>query len=116
MSQTLEKDQQDRLIIRIAEKSVDSDHRHLPDANEDIGTDYTDPDFKTATMSRWPPWIGKRCVKVKRTDRDVQVQDSKIQDSPTLVFTHTEWRAFVDGVKKGEFDLSEDLAVTMTGK
>lgn len=74
--------------------------------------DHEDPDFKTATMSRWPPNVGKRCVKVKRTGRDVQVQDSKLaEDSPTLSFTHDEWRAFIDGVKKGEFDLPEDVDV-----
>ncbi|MEX0910441.1 MAG: DUF397 domain-containing protein [Candidatus Paceibacterota bacterium] len=73
---------------------------------EKTSPDYQDLDFKTATMSRWPSNIGKRCVKVKRTEFDVQVKDSKLgEDSPILSFTHDEWRAFLDGAKKGEFDL-----------
>lgn len=73
----------------------------------EVNPDYQDPDFKTATMSRWPPWVGNRCVKVKRTPNDVQVQDSKLgEDSPTLSFTHAEWRAFLNGVRNGEFDLA----------
>ncbi|WP_082802089.1 DUF397 domain-containing protein [Herbidospora cretacea] len=46
------------------------------------------------------------CVEVAQlgTDR-VGVRDSKdVQGSP-LVFTSEEWRAFVGGVKDGEFDL-----------
>ena len=33
------------------------------------------------------------------------VRDSKDPDGPVLVFTPSEWRAFVEGVKDGEFDL-----------
>ncbi|GGL42178.1 DUF397 domain-containing protein [Planomonospora parontospora] len=32
------------------------------------------------------------------------VRDSKDPDGPVLAFTPSEWDAFVDGVKNGEFD------------
>jgi hypothetical protein len=35
----------------------------------------------------------------------VAVRDSKNPAGPVLVFTPSEWRAFVDGAKDGEFDL-----------
>jgi hypothetical protein len=47
------------------------------------------------------------CVEV-RTDADaVQVRDSKNRDGALLTFTHREWRAFVSGVRLGEFDVPE---------
>lgn len=36
----------------------------------------------------------------------VAVRDSKNPHGPALVFTPGEWRAFVGGVKDGEFDLA----------
>jgi hypothetical protein len=36
----------------------------------------------------------------------VAVRDTKERASTTLVFTDAEWRAFVTGVRDGEFDLS----------
>lgn len=40
----------------------------------------------------------------------VLVRDSKLGDkSPVLHFTPAEWRAFIAGVKAGEFDLPEDV-------
>jgi hypothetical protein len=38
-------------------------------------------------------------------DGEVHVRDSKRPDGPVLSFTPSEWRAFVTGVKSGEFDL-----------
>lgn len=35
----------------------------------------------------------------------VGVRDSKDRQGPVLAFTPDEWRAFVAGVKDGEFDL-----------
>lgn len=35
----------------------------------------------------------------------VAVRDSKNPDGPTLVFTHSEWNAFVLGAKDDEFTL-----------
>jgi Domain of unknown function (DUF397) len=45
------------------------------------------------------------CVEVGRlADGAVAVRDTKDRDRPALVFTATEWSAFLQGVKAGEFD------------
>ncbi|MEV4104734.1 DUF397 domain-containing protein [Nonomuraea sp. NPDC049649] len=36
----------------------------------------------------------------------VAVRDSKNPQGPALVFTPAEWRAFVSGVRGGEFDIT----------
>ncbi len=36
----------------------------------------------------------------------VAVRDSKDRQGPVLTFTPAEWRAFVVGVRSGEFDLA----------
>ena len=64
-----------------------------------------DDKYKTSSFSRWPINVGKKCVKVMRTDDSVMVQDSKLPDSPTLSFTHEEWDAFIKGVKNDEFEI-----------
>ncbi|GAT65361.1 regulator [Planomonospora sphaerica] len=49
---------------------------------------------------------GGQCVEVAdNLPGVVAVRDSKDPDGPKLLFTPTEWRAFVGGVKVGEFDL-----------
>lgn len=45
------------------------------------------------------------CVEVAGTPMVIGVRDSKDPAGPVLVFTRSEWQAFVDGVKAGEFDL-----------
>ena len=35
----------------------------------------------------------------------VAVRDSKDRSGPVLVFARTEWQAFVDSARNGEFDL-----------
>ncbi len=44
----------------------------------------------------------KNCLAVANKDGIVAVRDTK--DLSTLQFSLEEWRAFVAGVKKGEFD------------
>jgi hypothetical protein len=44
------------------------------------------------------------CVEVSSDGDDVLVRDSKDPLSPVLRFTPSEWRAFVLGVRAGEFD------------
>ena len=44
------------------------------------------------------------CVEVARADGGVAVRDSKDPSGPTLKFTEEEWRAFVAGIRDGEFD------------
>lgn len=46
------------------------------------------------------------CVEVGRlADGQVAVRDSKDRSQPALIFTVTEWTAFIAGVKAGEFTL-----------
>lgn len=52
-------------------------------------------------LGKW----GKDCVSIKISDEKVQVRDTKDSTKATLTFNTTEWKAFVDGVKKGEFDI-----------
>lgn len=47
---------------------------------------------------------GGACVKVAASGQAVLIADSKVPDGPVLSYTHAEWREFVTGVKKGDFD------------
>ena len=44
------------------------------------------------------------CVEVAQIDDQIAVRDSKDPSGPVLVFTPHEWRAFLAGVRDGEFD------------
>jgi hypothetical protein len=47
------------------------------------------------------------CVEVASLpDGRIGVRDSKDTDGPILRFTSSEWRAFVGGVRKDEFNVS----------
>ena len=49
---------------------------------------------------------GSQCVEVMITGTAVRVRDTKDGGSgPVHEYTHAEWTAFLDGVKKGEFEL-----------
>lgn len=61
-----------------------------------------DLDFKKSSFSPpMAPW----CVEVKRGERVIAVRDSKNPEGPVLEFTPDEWRAFIQGVENGEFNL-----------
>ncbi|WP_245647176.1 DUF397 domain-containing protein [Microtetraspora niveoalba] len=48
---------------------------------------------------------GGNCVEVaSNLPGVIAVRDSKNPDGPKLLFTPAEWRAFIGGVKDGEFD------------
>jgi len=48
---------------------------------------------------------GGQCVEVAdNLSGVVAVRDSKSPDGPKLLFTPTQWKSFVSGVKTGEFD------------
>lgn len=52
--------------------------------------------------------VNGNCAEVALCAHGAQVRDSKLgEDSPVLTFTAAEWAAFLDGVRKGEFDLPE---------
>ena len=49
---------------------------------------------------------GGDCVEVADNLTDVvAVRDSKAPQGPALLFTPSEWQAFLTGVKAGEFDI-----------
>jgi hypothetical protein len=65
-------------------------------------------------MNTDTPWFkstrsggnGGACVEVRRHDGSIQVRDSKADGTgPILTFTPAEWKAFLEGARKGEFDL-----------
>ncbi len=45
------------------------------------------------------------CVEVSSDGQVVRVRDSKRSDSPVLTFDGDEWREFIAGVKRNEFNL-----------
>jgi hypothetical protein len=47
---------------------------------------------------------GSTCVEVASFVNLFLVRDSKDSDGPVLAFSRVEWREFVAGVKRGEFD------------
>ncbi|GAB3274092.1 DUF397 domain-containing protein [Kineosporia babensis] len=47
------------------------------------------------------------CVAVAATGSGVSVRNSKAASAANVSFTADEWRAFVHGVKAGEFDLDD---------
>jgi hypothetical protein len=48
---------------------------------------------------------GGQCVEVAMNLPEVvAVRDSKDPDGPKLLFTRPEWKAFVNGLKVGDFD------------
>jgi Domain of unknown function (DUF397) len=48
------------------------------------------------------------CVEVALLDDQIMVRDAKNPRGPVLRFTPTEWSAFLDGARNGEFDRSVD--------
>lgn len=48
---------------------------------------------------------GCSCIEVSHTSDEWHVRDSKNQDGPVLTFNKKEWKAFILGVKAGEFDI-----------
>jgi hypothetical protein len=47
---------------------------------------------------------GGTCVEIGSQSDRIAMRDAKSQHSPVLLFTHTEWTEFLDGVRNGEFD------------
>jgi len=48
---------------------------------------------------------GGSCVQARRHGDLIEVRNSKSPDAGTVRFTAAEWDSFLDGAKKGEFDL-----------
>ncbi|MFF5212413.1 DUF397 domain-containing protein [Streptosporangium sp. NPDC000396] len=69
--------------------------------------DLTIQELRTATWrkSHLSGGDGGNCVEVAELSGGRRgVRDSKDRNGPALVFTASEWAAFVGGVKDGEFD------------
>jgi hypothetical protein len=47
---------------------------------------------------------GGACVRVAATDGTVLIGDTKDPQGPVLSYTAAEWRAFVEGIRQGDFD------------
>ena len=45
------------------------------------------------------------CVEMSDRPEGVAIRDSKRPEGPVIEVTRAEWRAFVDGIKGGRFDL-----------
>jgi hypothetical protein len=66
----------------------------------------------SATVSARPAWIKSslsyangNCVEVSELEQGaVGVRNSRDREGPVLRFTPEEWRAFLGGVRQGEFD------------
>jgi Domain of unknown function (DUF397) len=66
----------------------------------------------SATVSSGPAWIKSslsyangNCVEVSQLEQGaVGVRNSRDREGPVLRFTPQEWRDFLGGVRKGEFD------------
>ena len=61
------------------------------------------PEFIKSTYCTYPPG---GCVEVARKGDFIVVRDAKDENQKALVFTLPEWKAFISGVKAGEFDFS----------
>lgn len=61
---------------------------------------------ETTTVWRKSTYCGESgpCVEVAMQDSEILVRDSKDANSPILTFNQAEWKAFVAGVKEGEFE------------
>jgi hypothetical protein len=59
---------------------------------------------KHFVKSSWSKNNPKTCVLIARRPQGVAVRDSKDPGKNTLFFTRGEWKAFVKGVKSGEFN------------
>ena len=46
-----------------------------------------------------------QCTEVMNAGSAILVRDTKARSGPTLSFTPSEWTAFLEGVREGEFDI-----------
>lgn len=47
---------------------------------------------------------GGACIRVAPQGNQIIIGDSKKPNGPVLTYTRSEWHAFVDGIRKGDFD------------
>ena len=80
-------------------------------AGENPGTPDSGPCWIKSSLS----FSNSNCVQVARLpDGQVGVRDSKNPQGPILRFTTDEWRAFLAGARRGEFDsLGKPMSATV---
>jgi len=66
---------------------------------------FFDKDFRKSSFSPAYPQMPYQCVLVASKGGVVGVRDSKDPKKTTLLYTKGEWKAFLKGVRKGEFDI-----------
>jgi hypothetical protein len=62
-------------------------------------------DTSTWIMSSRSTGNGGSCVEARRHAGMIEVRNSKKREAGSVSFTTDEWDSFLDGAKKGEFDL-----------
>jgi hypothetical protein len=73
---------------------------------------FTTASRRPAAASRRPAWVKSslsyangNCVEVADLpEGEIGVRNSRHEEGPVLRFTPDEWRAFLGGVRNGEFD------------
>ncbi|MEU7878141.1 DUF397 domain-containing protein [Microbispora bryophytorum] len=69
-------------------------------------TDFPDLSGARFRKSSYSGATNDNCVEVATNlPGTVAVRDSKDRSGPVLVFTPSEWSAFITGVKNGDFDI-----------
>jgi Domain of unknown function (DUF397) len=72
------------------------------------GRTLSKPSFSDARFfkSSFSSGEGSGCVEAAMDEDHIAVRDSKDPAGGILVFNRREWTAFIEGVKRGEFDLN----------
>jgi hypothetical protein len=52
---------------------------------------------------------GRSALRVSCDGESVSIWDTRVQDGEPLIFSRAEWTAFVEGIRRGEFDLVEEM-------
>jgi Domain of unknown function (DUF397) len=62
-------------------------------------------DWSTVAWRKSTFCSSNSCVEVGLVDSQIVVRNSRESDGPVVRFTGAEWIAFLDGARRGEFDL-----------
>lgn len=62
-------------------------------------------DWSTVVWRKSTFCSSNSCVEVGLVDSQIIIRNSRDVDGPVVRFTEAEWTAFLDGARRGEFDL-----------
>lgn len=68
------------------------------------GGSVADPDRARIVWRKSMASASSNCVEVAFGEESILLRNSKELSGPVLSFTHSEWAAFLSGVRSGEFD------------